>query len=330
MNLYPLITYLAAGKFITGTQLGKHLNISRTAIWKQVQQLEGIGLDIIVNKQQGYRLAKPLSLLDANVIQQHLTEQNSSLKLSLFPSIDSTNLEAKRQLTALNGKQEKLLVLTEMQTAGKGRRGKNWVSPFGQNLALSLGFKLDVDIAKLQGLSLAIAVELNACIEELGGSNLGFKWPNDVYLNNKKLAGILVEVSGDFSGPFNLIIGVGLNLHSTSGFKQIDQSHAFLEDILPKINRNLLAANLAIKLEKLLDKFVITGFEPWQESWNNKHLWQNKSAVILNGANLNNIDNAAQEVTLGGVNEFGELEVITSQGEHQVINSGEVSLRLVK
>lgn len=321
MTTSRLLAALSADNFISGTRLGELLGVSRTAVWKQIQQLEQLGIEVITQRQQGYKLAAPLSLFNKAVIGQQLKENASQLELKLFSTLGSTNDEAKQLLAA--GKTSKLLVLTEMQTSGKGRRGKSWVSPFGSNLALTLGFKIDADISSLQGLSLALAVELQECLNEFCSIDLGFKWPNDIYLNNKKLCGILVEVGGDFSGPFNLVLGIGLNLTKSNQFNSIEQPFICLEEAGFIIDKNLLAARLAIRIEKMLPEFLTKGFAAWQEKWNKQHLWYGKQAVLINGANK-------KQVEIKEVNSHGELMVINEDGQLESINSGELSLRLIE
>lgn len=321
MNFYPLVRLLSTEIFKTGTELGAELGISRTAVWKQIQQLEQLGIEIITKPQQGYKLAKSINLFNELLLKQLLIENKSNLDLYLFSSLGSTNVEAKNLLNSPEVKS--VLVLTEMQTAGKGRRGRTWQSPFGQNLAITLGAKIDTDISKLQGLSLAIAVELKESLNKFAAIDVGFKWPNDIYVNDKKLCGILVEVAGDFSGPFSLIMGIGLNLKSSSAFNSIDQPYICLDELGIEFDKNLFAIDLAVRLEKMISKFLNKGFQAWQARWNKAHLWKDKQAEVIHS-------NLSKRVTLKQVNSDGALLVINSEGNEEVINSGEISLRLAE
>lgn len=321
MNLYPLIKLLSNGQFQTGTQLGQQLGISRAAIWKQIQQLPSLGLDIITKKNDGYCLAQPLQLLNIERLQAQLLAVNSSLVLDFSPVIDSTNAELARCLA--NGETASpRLLLAEKQTAGRGRRGRDWFSPYAASLSLSLSFQVEGGANALQGLSLAVGVVIKEVLEQQGINGVQLKWPNDLYLNNAKLGGILIELSGDFSGPCNLVVGLGLNVFRPQRPLVLDQPVAFLSDTDPNFTlcRTRLAADLALALEQLLINFSVQGFEPWQARWNTAHIWAGKKAFIIT-------PNQQVAVTLGGVNAIGELQVTYDDGLQGLINAGEVSVR---
>lgn len=322
MNLYPLIKLLSNGQFQTGTQLGEQLGVSRTAIWKQVQQLPSLGLDVTTKKNEGYCLAKPLQLLDVELLEAQLLAANSSLALNFYPVIDSTNSELARRLAAGETRQP-LLLLAEMQTAGRGRRGRDWFSPYAASLSLSLSFQVEGGANVLQGLSLAVGVVIKQVLEQQGINGVQLKWPNDLYLNNAKLGGILIELSGDFSGPCNLVVGLGLNVFRPQQPipLELDQPVAFLSDLNGvELCRTRLVAELAVALEQLLSDYAKEGFIPWQAKWNAAHIWAGEKAFIITPAQQ-------VAVTLGGVTNTGELQVIYEDGSQGVINAGEVSVR---
>lgn len=327
MNLYPLIKLLSNGQFQTGTQLGEQLGISRAAIWKQIQQLPSLGLEIITKKNDGYCLAQPLQLLDIEQLQAQLLAAHSSLALSFYPVIDSTNAELARCLANGEAASPRLL-LAEKQTAGRGRRGRDWFSPYAASLSLSLSCQVEGGANALQGLSLAVGVVIKEVLEQQGINGVQLKWPNDLYLNNAKLGGILIELSGDFSGPCNLVVGLGLNVFRPQqpeelDWEKIDQPVTFLSDTDSNFTlcRTRLAADLALALEQLLINFSVQGFEPWQERWNAAHIWAGEKAFIIT-------PNQQVAVTLGGVNAIGELQVTYDDGLQGLINAGEVSVRV--
>lgn len=322
MNLYPLIKLLSNGQFQTGTQLGEQLGVSRTAIWKQVQQLPSLGLDVITKKNEGYCLAKPLQLLDVELLEVQLLAANSALALNFYPVIDSTNAELARRLAAGETRQP-LLLLAEMQTAGRGRRGRDWFSPYAASLSLSLSVQVETGANALQGLSLAVGVVIKEVLEQQGVKGVQLKWPNDLYLNNAKLGGILIELSGDFSGPCNLVVGVGLNVFCPQQAlpAELDQPVAFLSGLNGvELCRTRLAAELALALEQLLSDYAKEGFIPWQAKWNAAHIWAGEKAFIITPAQQ-------VAVTLGGVTNMGELQVTYEDGSQGIINAGEVSVR---
>lgn len=328
MNLYPLIKLLSNGKFQTGTLLGEQLGISRTAVWKQIQQLQGLGLQILTKRSEGYCLAQPLQLLDINLIKTRLQMSGSLLALDFLPVIDSTNLElarrlANKDLTPITLPTSALLI-AEMQTAGRGRRGRSWVSPYAASLSMSLNFKVEAGANVLQGLSLAIGVVIKNTLISHGVEGVQLKWPNDLYLKGTKLGGILIELSGDLAGPCNVVVGLGLNVFRIQQVLEVDQPVAYLSDAVDvAVCRSSLAVDLALAIEKLLTNYATEGFKPWQTEWNDAHVWQGKEAFILT-------PNQSLAVVLGGVTETGELQVTYEDGRQGVINAGEVSVRVAE
>ena len=325
MNLYPLIDQLSDGRYHTGTELGETLGISRTAIWKQIQKLPELGLQYQTEKQLGYRLEKPLDLLDADLIKQQIQTgfTQDEVTLVVEPVVTSTNTLLLER--ANRGEEIHLELLTaEMQNAGKGRRGRSWFSPFASSLSCSLGWSFDGSAQELQGLSLAIGVAMKVGLGRLGVKGVGLKWPNDVYLDQAKLGGILIEITGDLAGPCKLVVGFGLNVHRPSGFNpsSLNQPVAFLSDLnIPLPSRSELIAALYLEVLRVLSSYATTGFAPWVDSWNEAHVWKGCKAQLITHQ-----DTAT--VTLGQVNQLGELAVVDSSGQHKWLNSGEISLRV--
>jgi BirA family biotin operon repressor/biotin-[acetyl-CoA-carboxylase] ligase len=326
MNLYPLICQLSDGEYHTGTELGDSLNISRTAIWKQIQKLPELGLHYQTEKQLGYRLDKPLDLLDADFILNKLRNNfiPGEVDLCVEPLVTSTNTLLLDR--ANNGDSIHLQLLTaEMQNAGKGRRGRNWFSPFASSISCSLGWVFEGSAQELEGLSLAIGVAIKTGLESLGIEGAGLKWPNDIYLNHAKLGGILIEITGDLAGPCKLVVGFGLNVHRPHDFKPeiLDQPVAFLSDQVAShvAVRSQLVAVLYQKVLEVLSCYGAQGFAPWMDAWNKAHLWRGQKAFVITAQ-------GSELVTLGEVNEHGELRVYDSLGKARLLNSGEISLRL--
>ncbi|SFC47003.1 BirA family transcriptional regulator, biotin operon repressor / biotin-[acetyl-CoA-carboxylase] ligase [Marinospirillum celere] len=325
MNLYPLIKLLSDGKPHTGTELGDQLAISRTAVWKQIQKLPELGLEYTTDKQLGYCLLEPLDLLDATALAEQIKSLDSfhDAKLETLPLVGSTNTHL---LDFANAGQNihKHFVTAEMQVQGKGRRGRQWMSPFASSLSSTLGWHFDGSAQKLQGLSLAIGVALCRCLQKYGFPGTGLKWPNDVYLNGSKLGGILIEITGDLAGPCILVVGYGVNFSRPPTFDAslIDQSFTFLSDHTEKLpSRNQLVADLFIEVARVLESYAITGFQPHVEAWNQLHIWKGKKVHLISAS-------GQEEVLLGDVNPLGELNVQAADGSWRSINSGEISLRL--
>ncbi len=207
-----ILILLADGEFHSGTELADALGISRSAVWKQLNGLAELGLQHSAVSGKGYRLDNSLELLAASKINEAVNDQTAALisSLEIHDQIDSTNryLVERSQNNALSG----AVCFAEYQTAGKGRRGRQWVSPYGCNIYLSILWRFQQGPAAISGLSLAIGVAVIRALKQHQIDDVGLKWPNDIYSQGKKLGGILVEVSGETDGPCAAVIGLGLNL----------------------------------------------------------------------------------------------------------------------
>ena len=322
-TVMPLIKLLADGQFHSGDELGTALAISRTAVWKQIQKLESIGLEVMSAKGKGYKLSQPLELLNGDEIQQRITpDAKKNLQtLELYLQTGSTNDVAMSM--ASQGAGSGYLCLAEQQTAGKGRRGRHWVSPFGANLYLSCLWDFYNGAAALEGLSLATGVAVAEALAEFGVAPLELKWPNDVLSGGRKLAGILLEMTGDPSGHCKVIIGVGINhqMPHSSG-ASIDQPWISLQEICPGISRNALAAAVISQLFLMLANFRAQGFAAYRERWQKLDCFRDREVVIKTGAK--DIEGVAD-----GIDSTGGLRLITPEGL-QVMKGGEVSVRLSK
>lgn len=318
-----LLKVLADGKYHSGTDLGRTFGISRAAIGKTIQKIEqNYGLSVFAVKGKGYRLQQALELFDENIIQPKLSRQTSKLlsQLEIFFDIDSTNRYLNNK--SIDGASSGYLVLAEQQTKGIGRRGKNWVSPFGSNLALSLLWRFQIGAAQLGCLSLFIAVAIVRALQKAGIQGAGVKWPNDIYWKNKKLAGILLEMRGELSGPSAVVIGVGLNISmplSSEDVKNIDQPWINLETILgKKVNRNEFTAFVIDALFDVLNEIPDKQnalLEEWQQM------------DVLKGQNIE-VTFADKTIygTAIGINREGALRVL-HEGKEIICHSGDVSIR---
>ncbi len=334
MNLYPLLRIIADGNFHSGEDLGKSLKVSRTAIWKQMKSLKELGLDFHSVSGKGYRLLEPLDLLDKAKMcslsdknpdtglgqSSMLTSRDDFLSLvnsmELHLTIDSTNTQAMRKIQ--QKPMEKVLVLAEQQTQGRGRRGRQWVSPFARNLYLSLGWPFLRGPGGIEGLSLAIAMIVVKALNRCGYEDLTVKWPNDILLDKKKLAGILLEMHGSLDGPCSVVIGVGLNI-DMSGMElpEITQPWTDLNsNFEAKPGRNRIAACLVEELMLGLEEFVDTGFSPYRDNWEKLDIYRGKMVEVHYG-------NHSKSGLVKGVNKSGALLLETEEGIEE-INGGEV------
>lgn len=318
-----LVPLLADGEFHSGQALADALGVSRTAVWKQLNRLQQeLGLSVESIKGRGYRIPGGVELLAADAIASGLSAQGRALlgELVIQPIVDSTNAEALRRLEtgALAG----LACTAELQTAGRGRRGRPWVSPFGRNLYLSLAWEYEGGAAALEGLSLAVGVAVANALERQGISGIQLKWPNDMLVGGAKLGGVLLEMVGDASGRCQVVVGVGINVRMPDNAAVgIDQAWTDLQqlagDALP--GRNRLLATLLNELLPLLSEFAATGFGPWREAWMSRDAFAGIPVVISSGSHQ-------QAGVARGVDQRGALQLETTLGLQPVFG-GEISLR---
>lgn len=316
-----LIKILADGAFHSGVELGDLLGISRAGVWKQVQALGDLGLTIDAVRGKGYRVAGGIDLLDAGRIRGAMADPvlRRISRLEILDVVDSTNsvvLDAFRK-----GSGDGFVCLTEQQTAGRGRRGREWVSPFAANIYLSAGREFAGGFSSIDGLSLAMGVAVCEAIEALGISGVGLKWPNDIIFRDRKLGGLLIEVGGDVGGACQAVIGVGLNVAMPPRYSErIGQPWVDLAEAgLAGGRRNDVAGCLLRALIPAMDEFARDGLGAFLTRWQRFDLVRGcEIDVISAGSSMRGI--------ACGVDPSGGLRVDTGFGE-QIFRSGEVSIR---
>ena len=323
MTIGELIRLLSDGDFHSGEQLGERLGVSRTAVWKQLKKLEAMDIPLEAVKGLGYRLAAPIELLDGQTIIAELSRESRQRLARLFieESLPSTNRYLRERFDQGAGHGE--VCLSEAQSAGRGRRGRAWACPWGRGLLMSLGWRFESGAAALEGLSLAVGVVLAEVLER-HGVEVALKWPNDVLVlgqgPSRKLAGILLEVSGDLSGPCEVVIGLGLNVTLPESMRQdIDQPVAAVHDQQPGVSRNRLAADVIDGLLALLPRFEQEGFVAWQGAWNARHAHAGQRVEIIQGPRR-------EAAVAEGVDAAGNL-LVWQDGERRALASGEISVR---
>lgn len=315
--LRDLLQALSDGEFHSGQELGEKLGVTRAAVWKQLQKLEQMNIPLSSVKGKGYRLQDKIELLDDESIKQHISGRIDCLDTLL--TTDSTNSYLLDIASDHMGK--RYAVLAEKQDAGRGRRGRTWVSPFGKNIYLSLLWSFNTGLAGLEGLSLMVAIAVEKALVRLGVDGVELKWPNDVYLNQKKLAGILLEVSGEYSGYCQVVIGIGINLNlSEQEAEDIDQPWAQLSEHLPEgTSRNEVVGVLLDELIKTIELFDKQGFEPMQNYWVERDVFYERQVNLI-------LPNKTKQGVVKGVTRKGQLMLQTDKGV-EVITAGELSLR---
>ena len=311
--MLTLLKLLKDGRFHSGQALGAALGVSRSAVWKQLQHLESdLNLSIHKVRGRGYQLAAPLELLE----QEQL--DSSPWPVLIHHSLDSTNAEALRAIDS--GAAAPFVVTAERQTAGRGRRGRKWVSPFAENIYYSLVLRMDGGMRQLEGLSLVVGLAVLSALRAVGLSDAGLKWPNDVLVGNKKIAGILLELVGDPADVCHVVLGIGINVNMRSA-SEVDQAwtSVYLESGR-MVNRNELISRLNDSLLEYLKRHAAEGFSAIQAQWEQNHLWQGREVSLIAG--VHQVDG-----TVMGIDQQGALRMSVN-GEEKVYSGGELSLRL--
>jgi BirA family biotin operon repressor/biotin-[acetyl-CoA-carboxylase] ligase len=285
---FTLLRELSAERFISGVELAEKHGVSRSAISDALKEVNNLGVQVFSLTRRGYRLAEPLQLLDIDVIRQRMGSSAHRLDLRLADVIDSTNTELLNQ--AASGAVSGTCLAAELQTAGRGRRGRVWKSALGASLTFSLLWRFEIGAASLGGLSLAVGLAVANALRALG-IDAELKWPNDIVVDGKKLGGILIETQGDMLGPMIAVIGVGLNVRLPESIKlTIDQPVTDLATVSadaavasPALNRNILLPAILAQLVAVLDQFQRGGFGSLRDQWRVLHAHQG-CWVDVNGA----------------------------------------------
>lgn len=319
-QLRPLLELLADGQVHSGQALGEALGVSRAAVWKQLQKLTVSGLGVESVKGRGYRLPGGLDLLSAERLDASLEPGARGLlrELAVRDEVDSTNAQLLSRLERGDG--HRVAMLAERQTAGRGRRGRQWISPFGSGISLSVGWQFGGGVQLLEGLSLAVGVALAEALEAFGVPDVTLKWPNDIWCRGRKLAGVLLELSGDLTDRCGVVVGVGLNVGLPDSLAQeIGQPWIDLNQVRPGIGRNPLAATMLSRLLGLLEHYPERGFAAYRAAW------QARDAFADRHVQLESARQSWQGLARG-VDDSGALILETTSGL-QVFHGGEVSLR---
>ena len=319
-----LLKALACGAFISGTELGEICGVSRTAIAKHIEGLKELGINVYSVKGKGYKLSSPLSLLDKKEILSNIdllhNAQTPSLDLSVLTQIDSTNTYLKQHLSQLQSGHS---VIAESQTAGRGRHGRKWVSPFASSIYLSMYWRFGTGYQALSGLSLVIGLAVVDTLTQIGILNAQLKWPNDVYVNMQKIAGVLIEVEGAVGDAAHCIIGIGLNVQLPDDISEIDQSFTDIQSQLgiPLVDRNKLTAILLNNMYRIIRTFEAEGLTPFIHRWESLNVFANKNVKLVTG-------NQSIEGICLGIDTEGALRMQVNDLQ-QTFHGGEISVRAI-
>lgn len=316
-ELTALLQALADGEWHSGERLAEQAGCTRAGLAKRIGRLrERFALDIEAQVGRGYRLATPLDLLDEAAIATDVAPRVG--QVTVLPTVDSTN----RWLLEAATTNDPQLCVAEHQTAGRGRRGRSWSSPFGQSLYLSLSWRFDHPADALGALPLAIGCVCCEALGGLGAQDLALKWPNDLVTDKGKLGGLLIEARGEMGGSFRVVIGLGLNIHRHPGLDALDQPAIVLTELMgqaPLPTRSALCAHLANALADSCTRFNANGIAPFRQSFDAHDALRDRAIVVHDATQWGGVAR--------GVDRNGALQVEDAAGHLHLVHAGDVTVR---
>ena len=321
----PLLVLLADGEVHSGEGLAAELRQTRAAVWKGVERLRGLGIEVQALARRGYKLARPVELLDARRIRAELSEPCKAHlhQLELLFEVDSTNTRLAAAAPPPPGTAD--VCVSELQHAGRGRLGRRWIAPFGGGIAMSLGWTCSDVVRTLPALSLGVGVAVSRALVRAGAQGIALKWPNDIWFQDRKLGGVLIELRAEAGGPAHVVIGVGINVSLSEQVRgEIEASGtaaaAVTDACKAPPSRNLVAGAILDELLSMLVQYERHGFSAFRDEWTALDGLKDRPAQVAVGGT----------VILGvarGVDSDGAL-VLETKGSMQRFVSGEASLRL--
>ena len=324
-----LLRQLADGEFASGEDLAAKVGLTRARVSQVLKDAEAAGLALERIKGRGYRLLERPNFLDPAAVKARLATLDAErgaatpVTIEVVDEIDSTSSELTRRMArrGIHG----VALASELQTAGRGRRGRTWTGVFGGSLTFSLGWQFEQGAGFLAGLSLAVGVAVARALEAEGFTGVALKWPNDLIHKHLKFGGILIELNGDALGPSTTVIGIGLNVRLPAAVrKDILQPVTDLATIAgrraPGIDRNRLLARLLCELADVLARYSSEGFAAFAAEWQHRHAYQGKLVRLLLP------DGATVTGKVAGVDASGAL-VLADGPRRTRFLSGEISLR---
>jgi BirA family biotin operon repressor/biotin-[acetyl-CoA-carboxylase] ligase len=322
-----LLVLLADGQLRSGEWLARELKVSRAAVWKGVQRLRGLGVEVQALPRRGYRLSNPVELLDARRIGSELGPQRMAQlrTLELKFEVDSTNTRLLAAAPPPLGQAD--ACLSELQHAGRGRRGRRWIAPFGAGVALSLAWTFSDGAGALAALSLGVGVAVARALARAGAHGVTLKWPNDIWLRDRKLGGVLIELRAEASGPAHVVIGVGINVDLPAAARREIEAGgvrvaAVADACAAAPSRNLVAGAILDELLSMLGQFEREGFAAFRDAWTALDALSGRPARVLLG-------DTVVSGTARGVDQEGALLLDTGDRVQRFV-SGEASLRVIE
>ena len=316
---FQALRRLADGRFHSGEEVARELGRSRATLSEALRKAPELGVEIFSVRGRGYKLAEPIEFLDAEAVRAALA--GTRITLEIADEVDSTSTRLLEMAAA--GAPSGTCLAAEWQSAGRGRRGRTWISSLGGSLTFSLLWRFERGAGHLGGLSLAVGLAVARAMSACGVARVQVKWPNDVVVDLRKLAGILVETSGEMQGPSLAVIGVGVNWRL--GERVLDRIDQPVIDVAAcatrATTRSALLARLLQELATILEAFERGGFPPLREAWRALHAYQGRRVHVIPGRD------PAFDATVSDVGPDGALLVTTDDGRTIALASAEISLR---
>lgn len=308
------------GDYVSGQELCEHFNVSRTAVWKAINQLKKEGYCIQAVQNRGYLLETEDEVFGQHELESRMDTEWAGHPVTFYDTVNSTNLRAKQD--AENGASEGALVVADMQTAGRGRRGRTWNSPAGINVYFTLILKPEYVPDKASMVTLVMAMAVAEGIRKTCGVEAGIKWPNDIVINGKKVCGILTEMSVERDFIHHVVIGVGINVGLQEFAPEIAATATSLQaECGEKISKAELVVNVMKAFEKYYDRFKRnTDLSMLMEDYNALLVNREREVCVLDpGGKYTGVSR--------GINDTGELLVELEDGSMKAVYAGEVSVR---
>lgn len=317
-----ILLYLKEEKaFLSGEELARKLNVSRASIWKNISKLRNMGYNIISSPNKGYLLVESDDDFNEFEIKLALETEFIGKNLKFFKEIDSTNTFAK-SFAEQNSNIDGLAIVSSHQTKGKGRLGRNWEMEKDKAIALSLILTPDISPFEATNITLLIGISVCRAIKKFTNLPAKIKWPNDIIINEKKVAGILVEISAEIEMLKYAIVGIGVNVNNEIFSADLCKKASSLKlESGENFNRSLLLAEILLEIEKIYQEYKKNfSFEPFLDEY---------KSLCLNIGREVKLKYKNQMIcgTVLDISPQGELILLNSDGEKISISSGEVSLR---
>ncbi|HWJ04483.1 MAG TPA: biotin--[acetyl-CoA-carboxylase] ligase [Steroidobacteraceae bacterium] len=323
-----LVRLLADGELHSGERLAATLGVTRAAVWKTIGELRERGIAIASHDRRGYRLEHAAELLDAALLRQAAADAAVPWPMHTEVVFELASTNERLQHDAAPPPGAPRLLFAEWQTAGRGRRGRAWLAPFGSGLTFSIAWTFAEMPSELSALSLAMGVCVVTALRELGGADVELKWPNDIVHRHRKLGGLLLQLRSEAGGPACVVAGLGLNLHLPAAAREALDA---LPDVTPVTDlaaacggsapaRNVVAARVAGRMLEGLERFARDGFAPFAADWARFDSLRDAPVTVLR--HDGRVDGTAR-----GADREGALVVETAAGTVQRVHAGDVSLR---